>query len=76
MDIASLLARMEADPSYAGQLSHVEVLPERPVQFAEPDEHLPETVRRFARAVAWTSCTTGAASPATTRRLERATSPG
>ncbi|MCA9219479.1 MAG: DEAD/DEAH box helicase [Planctomycetales bacterium] len=50
MDIASLLARMEADPSYAGQLSHVEVLPERPGQFAEPDEHLPETVRRLLAA--------------------------
>ena len=36
MDVAALLERMTTRRDYAGQLEHVEELPERPGRFAEP----------------------------------------
>lgn len=36
MDVTSFLERLTHAPGYAGQLEHVEVLPERPGRFAEP----------------------------------------
>lgn len=41
MDVAALIRRIQARPDYAGQLEHLEVLPERPGRFAVPDEPLP-----------------------------------
>ena len=37
MDVAAFLNSIRHSPGYAGQLEHVEVLPERPGQFAEPE---------------------------------------
>ena len=37
MDVAALLSRIESRADYAGQIQHVEVLPERPGRFADPD---------------------------------------
>ena len=47
MDVAALLERMERAPGYAGQLEHVEVLPERPGIIAEPAAPLPAPVQRL-----------------------------
>ena len=47
MDVARLLERMQSSPDYSGQLQHVEVLPERPGQFATPAEPLPELLREL-----------------------------
>jgi len=44
MDVAALLERMKSRRDYAGQLEHVEMLPERPGQFAEPADPLPPTL--------------------------------
>jgi len=40
MDVTALIRRIQARPDYAGQLEHLEVLPERPGRFAVPDEPL------------------------------------
>jgi DEAD/DEAH box helicase domain-containing protein len=40
MDVAALLERIRSRRDYAGQLDHVEALPERPGRFAEPVEPL------------------------------------
>ena len=47
MDVAALLERMRARRDYAGQLAHVEILPERAGRFAEPDRPLPEALVRL-----------------------------
>jgi DEAD/DEAH box helicase domain-containing protein len=44
MDVAAFLSRIEHHPSYVGQISHVELLPERPGKFAEPAEPLPAPI--------------------------------
>ena len=50
MDVAALIERMRSRADYAGQLEHVEVLPARPGQFAEPEEPLPEQLARLLAA--------------------------
>ena len=40
MDVTAFLRRIEQDPLYDGQFTHVEILPEREGQFAEPAEPL------------------------------------
>jgi DEAD/DEAH box helicase domain-containing protein len=47
MDVAALLERMKSRRDYAGQLEHVEMLPERPGQFALPSQPLPEALQRL-----------------------------
>lgn len=47
MDVAGLLERMQARADYAGQLAHVEVLPERAGKFSEPAKPLDEALRRL-----------------------------
>ncbi len=47
MDVAALLERMKSRRDYAGQLEHVEMLPERPGRFAEPDKPLPPALKRL-----------------------------
>src|SRR5262245_7099355 len=47
MDVQALLNRMRARQDYAGQLAHVEMLPERPGRFAEPERPLPEQLVRL-----------------------------
>ncbi len=42
MDVSSLLERIKSRGDYAGQLEHVEILPERPGQYAEPEQPLPK----------------------------------
>jgi DEAD/DEAH box helicase domain-containing protein len=49
MDVGALLARMTARRDYAGQLEHVETLPERPGRFAEPTTPLAEPLVRMLR---------------------------
>lgn len=46
MDVAALLNRMTAGRDYAGQLEHVEELPERAGRFAEPRVALPGPLKR------------------------------
>jgi DEAD/DEAH box helicase domain-containing protein len=50
MDVAALIERMQTRADYAGQLAHVEVLPERQGRFAEPRQPLPEALRRLLAA--------------------------
>ena len=50
MDVAALLDRVRARRDYAGQLEHVEILPERPGRFAEPAESLPAGLQRLLAA--------------------------
>ena len=47
MDVTSLLERIKSRQDYAGQLEHVEILPERPGQFAEPSTPLPTALKRL-----------------------------
>jgi DEAD/DEAH box helicase domain-containing protein len=47
MDVAALLKRMQARSDYAGQLAHVEALPEREGRFATPERPLPESLVRL-----------------------------
>jgi DEAD/DEAH box helicase domain-containing protein len=47
MDVAALLDRVRARRDYAGQIEHVETLPERPGRFAEPAKPLPEPLTRL-----------------------------
>jgi DEAD/DEAH box helicase domain-containing protein len=47
MDVAALLERMRTRSDYAGQLAHVEVLPERAGRFAEPQTPLDESLARL-----------------------------
>ncbi len=41
MDVAAFLDRIQHHPSYAGQLAHVEMLPERPGKYDAPAKPLP-----------------------------------
>ncbi len=50
MDVAQLLNRITTHNDYAGQLEHVEQLPERIGQFAEPSAPLPAAVARLLAA--------------------------
>lgn len=50
MDVAAFLDRIERGPDYAGQLQHVEVLPERPARFAQPQRPLPAPLVELLRA--------------------------
>jgi DEAD/DEAH box helicase domain-containing protein len=47
MDVAGLLERIKARRDYAGQLQHVQVLPERPGEFAEPATPLDAPLKRI-----------------------------
>jgi DEAD/DEAH box helicase domain-containing protein len=50
MDVTALLQRMTARRDYAGQLEHVEELPERAGRFAAPAQPLPAPVARVLAA--------------------------
>jgi DEAD/DEAH box helicase domain-containing protein len=50
MDIAALIERIQSRPDYAGQLQHIEVLPDRPGRFATPQSPLPEPLQRILTA--------------------------
>src|SRR5262245_9769212 len=47
MDVAALLERIKTRRDYAGQLEHVELLPERPGRYAEPQTPLPGPLARL-----------------------------
>jgi DEAD/DEAH box helicase domain-containing protein len=47
MDVAALLERMKSRRDYAGQLEHVEMLPERPGVYADPSRPLPVALKRL-----------------------------
>ena len=47
MDVRKLLERIQSRPDYAGQLMHVEILPERPGRFAAPGQPLPVALERM-----------------------------
>jgi DEAD/DEAH box helicase domain-containing protein len=47
MDVAKLLERMRSRPDYAGQLEHLEVLPERAGHYDEPRVPLPAPLARL-----------------------------
>jgi len=47
MDVTALLERIKSRRDYAGQLEHVELLPERPGRFAEPLKPLPAPLKRL-----------------------------
>ncbi len=47
MNVTALIQRIQSRPDYAGQLEHLEVLPERPGRFAAPDEPLAGPLRRL-----------------------------
>src|SRR6476620_10522967 len=50
MDIRALIQRLQSRPDYAGQLEHLEILPERAGRFALPNRPLSEAlVRLLAR---------------------------
>ena len=57
MDVTALIQRIQARPDYAGQLEHLEVLPERPGRFATPDEPLAEPFGGYWRRAASSSFT-------------------
>jgi DEAD/DEAH box helicase domain-containing protein len=42
MDVAALLESLQRAPGYAGQLAHVEILPERIAEYQQPRRALPE----------------------------------
>ncbi|MAT69156.1 MAG: ATP-dependent helicase [Planctomycetaceae bacterium] len=50
MDVAALLERMKSRRDYAGQLEHVEILPPREGQYAQPQEPLPAALARLLAA--------------------------
>jgi DEAD/DEAH box helicase domain-containing protein len=50
MDVLALLKRIQSRPDYAGQLQHVEVLPERAGRFENPERPLAEPVQRLLAA--------------------------
>jgi DEAD/DEAH box helicase domain-containing protein len=47
MDVTALIRRIQARPDYAGQLEHLQVLPERPGRFAVPSEPLAAPIQRL-----------------------------
>ncbi|MBL9123856.1 MAG: DEAD/DEAH box helicase, partial [Planctomycetaceae bacterium] len=50
MDVPSFFAALEAEPDYAGQLAHIEVLPARAGLYAEPQRPLPKELQRLLAA--------------------------
>jgi DEAD/DEAH box helicase domain-containing protein len=50
MEVSGLLARIQARPDYAGQIEHIETLPERAGRFASPQQPLAEPLRRLLAA--------------------------
>src|SRR3990172_1722955 len=50
MDVAALLERMQSRPDYAGQLAHIEILPERAGRFVEPRQPRAEPLVRLLAA--------------------------
>ena len=50
MDVADFLNTLRQHPTYAGQLAHVEVLPERAGQFAELHPALPSALQQMLAA--------------------------
>ena len=50
MDVAALIARIQSRPDYAGQLQHVEVLPQKTGRFATPQRPLPAPLERLLAA--------------------------
>ena len=44
MDVAAFVDRLARQPFYEGQIEHVEQLPPRDGQFAEPQNPLPEAL--------------------------------
>ena len=50
MDVRALIQRIQARADYAGQLEHLEILPERPGRFATPGEPLAEPLARLLAA--------------------------
>ncbi len=50
MDVDGLITRITTDSSYAGQLEHIEQLPSRAGQFAEPATPLPAALTRLLAA--------------------------
>jgi DEAD/DEAH box helicase domain-containing protein len=50
MDVGALIQRVRSRPEYAGQLEHLEVLPERPGRFAAPQRPLAESMVRLLAA--------------------------
>jgi DEAD/DEAH box helicase domain-containing protein len=47
MDVTALIRRIQSRRDYAGQLEHLEVLPERSGRFAVPEQPLAEPLRRL-----------------------------
>lgn len=47
MDVSQLLEQMQLRPGYAGQLEHIEVLPARRGDYADPAEPLPRPLSRL-----------------------------
>lgn len=47
MDVAALLDRVRGRRDYAGQLEHVETLPERPGRYSDPQHALPSELQRM-----------------------------
>jgi DEAD/DEAH box helicase domain-containing protein len=50
MDVPAFLSALEAEPGYAGQLEHVEVLPARDGHYAEPQRPLSAEIRALVTA--------------------------
>src|SRR5947208_3999599 len=50
MDVTALIERMRARPDYAGQLEHLEILPERAGRFAAPERPLDDSLIRLLAA--------------------------
>lgn len=50
MEISALLDALRRDSRYAGQLMHVEVIPDREGQYAEPTPPLPDTLKQLLTA--------------------------
>jgi len=50
MDVAALVDRIARRPDYAGQIEHVEQIAARPGRFAEPEQRLPDALRRLLAA--------------------------
>ena len=50
MDVAAFLDRVRRQPFYDEQLEHVEILPERPGQYARPERPLPAALEDLLKA--------------------------
>lgn len=47
MDVAQFLERLQLQPDYAGQIAHIEELPERGGTFSEPEQPLPPILQQL-----------------------------